>query len=173
MSGLRGKTAIAIASGIALLLTAGVPVAFATSGITSISPNPINEGQATTITVNVDVQSTCPSGDSYQGDVQVTDPGGTSYNVQLGTDTPCGSSFTLVYPTAFSGASTSTCGTYAVSAGASVNSGQYELGFTVQYFSVNCPNSAPEFPLGLALLFALAVPALLVLRKRASSFRPL
>ena len=39
-------------------------------------------------------------------------------------------------------------------------------------FSISSPTGAPEFPLGIVLLFAIAVPALLVLRKKALAASP-
>ena len=63
-----------------------------------------------------------------------------------------------------------TCGTYTSVASGTTDNGASEIGtFSLSgSFQVTCATGVPQFPFGLAALFAVMVPVVLVLKKRAS-----
>jgi hypothetical protein len=162
---------IVVAALAAILLSMAVPVAFANSTIWTSSS--ITQGATDQFTIHLD-SATCPSGDHYVAAAYILGPGGQS---SASSTQSCGVDAVFTYPTDFTASSgfpapsTAVCGEYDYGASWSVydptgllvlegNIGHPAPAFTV----TGCPTGVPQFPLGFALLFAVLVPAMLVLR---------
>jgi len=176
-----GKTALGLTAITLLAMVFVSPAAFALPSATaSIIFSPPSCSQPGCIGFNIQFTVTqdtnCPSDGFYSGDETITPPSGSPFTGSFPT-TACGSSvygINGIHPIEgqdvcaipFAGTWTYEFkGTTYDAAGAPV------AAFDVtKTYTVNPCTSAPEFPLGLALLFVLLVPALLVLRKRTLSF---
>jgi hypothetical protein len=99
----------------ALLFLLGVvfvPSALASPANANLSWNPpvIFEGQTTTATYGVPVNTDCPSGDFFTGTLTVTEPFGTGTSSVTQDDIPCGTvDLSAVYPTGFTGTAGTQC----------------------------------------------------------------
>jgi len=92
------------------------------------------------------------------------------------TDTPCGSDAVFTFPTDFTALSgypapsTAVCGEYSygvtwnVYTSTGLLAGTFTTGHPALAFTVTGCTTVPQFPLGFALLFAVTIPALLLLR---------
>jgi len=152
------------------MLVIEAPFAFATSSVmwtsSAISPGGIN-----TATITVD----CPAGaTTWAGANIVTDPNGVASFFKIFGNSG-GSDHFPVYPTDFLVSpgvfpTDTACGTYNGVASGTTDNGGTEIGsFNLSgSFQVTCATGVPQFPFGLAALFAAAAPIVLVLKKRAS-----
>lgn len=156
----------------AFLLSMAVPLAVADTTGWSWASSSIPQGGTDQVTLHL-TSAECPSGDSYVSGFDVVDPSGGVSGIN--STLPCGTDGVFTYPTDFVQVtalpSTATCGSYADAwvwtvyspTGALVSSGNLHSGFGMPVFTVTCPIGVPQFPLGFALLFAVMVPAMLVL----------
>jgi hypothetical protein len=172
------RAAVVLVSALSVLLVATIPAALAiptADASIMFSPPSCAQPGCTGFNIQFTVvqDSNCPSGGFYSGTETVTPPGGSPSTLTLPT-TACGSSvienngihppegvnvctipFAGTWTYEFSGSTQNAAG-----AGVSV------FDVTNTYTVTPCAPSVPEFPAGLALLVAVSVPLLLILRSR-------
>ena len=161
--------------GLGIVLALGVVAPAFAAPAPSFSPPSCTEPPCTTFTAlfTYGIDSACVSGGFYSLTGETTTlPDGTVETAPsnaLGTWN-CG---VIGFAQPFGdftnhGAPPPACGTYTFEfVGDTYNAAGGPVPFDVTvHYVVSCPTGAPEFPLGIALLFAIMVPAMLVLRKR-------
>jgi len=181
---------IVVLGTLASMMALGIaPLALATSADAQIMYAPTSCAPpgciGFTVTFSVTQNDQCPSGGSVTGTVTESGPlGSNSFTVTNPSDPsqplPCGTPLTQslgvhpVYPQTacdipFAGTySFEFSGSTQDAAGAPISGSSFDVKST--YVIPPCA-SVPQFPLGMAMLFALTIPLLLALRRRGPAFR--